>query len=168
MDRAKEELKCCKKDKSQVETNLTVLQSQQADLNRELQEAVATKQELNLQLAEERQKKEQTSSDQDKLASKLDLIKGELADLKEGEERRWQERKAAFLQSPEHCDLLGIKTNKILRYGFDGAGKHFVQSRLIPKRADLSFLDPHKVWDDLPESEKWAQNISGVIIFECY
>lgn len=60
------------------------------------------------------------------MQSELDLLKKELADLKNDEEVKWQEKKTVFLSSPEFYELLGVKTSKMLKYGFEGADKQFI------------------------------------------
>lgn len=74
--------------------------------------------------------------------SELAATQKKLADFQEGEETRWQEKKAAFLTSSEYYELLGPKPSNMLKYGFEGVDRRFLQSRLIPKGTDLSFLNP--------------------------
>lgn len=127
---------------------------QREDLSRDLQEAVIKGQDLELQFSEERKQKEQILTKQDQTLSELMAIKKELSELKGSEESRWQAKKTTFLSSSEFYELLGAKISRMLKYDFEGAGKQFIQSRLIPRGANLSFLNPEKVWDDLPDSEK--------------
>lgn len=105
-------------------------------------------------MSEERKQREQAATDKEKVLSELELLKKQLADLQGSEEGRWLERKELFLSSPKFLELLGVKTSKMLMYGFKGTGKQFIQSGVLPRGADLSFLNPEKVWDELPESEK--------------
>lgn len=87
------------------------------------------------------------------MVAELDQLKKELMTLKEATEDQWQQKKEEFLRSSEFYDLLGVRTCKMLKLGFDGAGKQFARSGLIPKGSDLSFLNLQQVWDELPDEE---------------
>lgn len=84
----------------------------------------------------------------------MESIKKEMVDYKRGDEECWMERNAVFLTSQEYYNLLGIRADKMLKYGFERVGRQFLQSGIIPRGANLSFPNPLKVWDDLPPSKK--------------
>lgn len=147
------ELGRCKKEMALLTDRLFFLQSQREGLHQDLQEAIVAKKSLELQLSSEQQQKHMISCERDTLATELNLLKEELASLKENDENQWLQKKRAFLSSPEFYDLLGARTCKMLKFGFEGAGKQFVRSGLIPKGSDLSFLNLEKVWDELQEEE---------------
>lgn len=78
----------------------------------------------------------------------------ELQAFKDEEGRRFEEHKATFLKSPKFFDMLAARSSSMLQRGFEGALKQCVEMKLLPLEANLSVLDPRRVWEDLPPSER--------------
>lgn len=83
----------------------------------------------------------------------VEAAKQRLRDQEIAVEHDQAERRAAFFQSLEFFEALADRSSQMMHYGFEGALWQCVETGLLPPpEADVSHLDPLRVFEELPAS----------------